>query len=72
MDFRRDWWRFLLTLFVIWLVFLMDLEGRSFAQHVVRIATTPETKELGYAIGEKFGRMMDDVRRRADISRSRY
>ena len=44
MDFRRDWWRFLLTLFVIWLVFLMDLEGRSFAQHVARIATTRETK----------------------------
>ena len=72
MDFRRDWWRLLLTLCVIWRVFLMDLEGRSFAQHVARIATTPETKELGYAIGEKFGRMMDDVRRRADLSRSRY
>jgi hypothetical protein len=72
MDFKRDWWRFVLTLFVIWLVFLMDLEGRSFAQHVVRIATTPETKELGYAIGEKFGRMFDDVRRRADLGRSRY
>lgn len=72
MDFKRDWWRFLLTLLVIWLVFFMDLEGRSFAQHVVRIATTPETQELGYAIGEKFGRMVDDVRRRADLGRSRY
>jgi len=69
---RRDWWRLLLGLFVIWLVFFMDLEGRSFAEHVARIAGTPETKELGYAIGEKFARAMDDVRRRTDVSRSRY
>jgi len=72
MDWRRDWWRVVLGVFVIWLVFFMDLEGRSFAQHVVRIARTPETRELGYAIGEKFGRVFDDVRRRADIERYRY
>lgn len=72
MDWRRDWWRVVLGVFVIWLVFFMDLEGRSFAQHVIRIARTPETRELGYAIGEKVGRIMDDVRRRAYSSRSHY
>lgn len=72
MELRRDWWRVVLGLFVIYLLFFMDLDGRSFAQHVLRIARTPETRDLGYAIGEKVARIMDNVRHRADLSRSRY
>ena len=64
MDFRRDWWRILLTVVVIWLVFIMDLEGRSFAGHLWRIANTPETHELGEAIGDKFATFFHGVSRR--------
>lgn len=64
MDFRRDWWRILLTVLVVWLVFIMDLEGRSFAGHLWRIANTPETHELGEAIGDKFATFFHGVSRR--------
>ena len=65
MDFKRDWWRILLGVLSVWLVFFMDLNGRSFASHMWRIANTPETHELGEAIGEKFSRFFHGVSRRA-------
>jgi hypothetical protein len=61
MDLKRDWWRILLGLFVIWLVFFMDLDGRSFASHLYRIVNTPETHELGDAIGDKFASLFHGV-----------
>jgi hypothetical protein len=66
MDFKRDWWRILLAVFAVWLVFFMDLDGRSFAGHLVRIVNTPETHELGDAIGDKFVSFFGGVRRRFD------
>jgi hypothetical protein len=66
MDFKRDWWRILLGVFVIWLVFFMDLEGRSFASHMLRIVNTPETHELGDAIGEKFSTLFRGISRRIE------
>lgn len=35
---------------VVWLVFFMNLGTRTFAQHIIRIATTPEAKELAYEV----------------------
>ena len=64
MDLKRDWWRILLALFAVWLVFFMDLDGRSFASHVVRIVNTPETHELGDAIGDKFATFFRGVSNR--------
>jgi hypothetical protein len=66
MDFKRDWWRILLGVFVVWLVFFMDLEGRSFAGHMLRIVNTPETHELGDAIGDKFATFFRGVSRRIE------
>jgi len=64
MDFKRDWWRILLAVLAVWLVFFMDLNGRPFISHVYRIVTTPETQELGEAIGDKFSALFHNVRRR--------
>ena len=64
MDFTRYWWRILLTVLVVWLVFFMDLEGRSFAGHLRRIARTPETHELFDAIGYKVSSVFRGVRER--------
>jgi hypothetical protein len=66
MDFKRDWWRILLGVLAVWLVFFMDLSGRSFASHVWRIVNTPETYELGEAIGEKFATFFRGVSRRIE------
>jgi hypothetical protein len=72
MDFKRDWWRILLTVVVVWLVFIMDLEGRSFAGHLWRIANTPETHELGEAIGDKFATLFHGVRHRLGVAYDDY
>ncbi|MEY4576604.1 MAG: hypothetical protein RL701_1307 [Pseudomonadota bacterium] len=36
----------------VYFIFFMTLGTRTFAQHVIRIATTPESKDLAY---EAFG-----------------
>jgi hypothetical protein len=66
MDFKRDWWRILLGVLTVWLLFFMDLNGRSFVNHLWRIANTPETYELGEAIGEKFATFFRGVSRRIE------
>jgi hypothetical protein len=47
--------RVVLTAVVIYLVFFLSLGTRTFFQHVRRIVTTPEAKELSYELTETLG-----------------
>jgi len=40
------------AIMTVYFIFFMNLGTRTFAQHVLRIATTPEAKDLAY---EMFG-----------------
>lgn len=44
-----------LTAIAIYLVFFLSLGTRTFFQHVMRIVTTPEAKELRYELTETIG-----------------
>lgn len=46
--FKKNGAKIITALVVIYLVFFMSLGTRTFAQHIIRITTTPEAKELGY------------------------
>lgn len=52
------------ALMVVYLVFFMSLGTRTFAQHVIRIATTPEAKELAYEMFATASEAADAVTRR--------
>ncbi|MET0390323.1 MAG: hypothetical protein ABW321_30405 [Polyangiales bacterium] len=43
---KKNGAKFLTALVLIYLIFFMNLGTRTFAQHIYRIVTTPEAKEL--------------------------
>jgi hypothetical protein len=57
-----------MTLLALYGVFLMDLGGRSFANHVVRILKTPESRELGSELVGKATDAASGARRRAMLA----
>jgi hypothetical protein len=50
---KKHGWQILVGLIAAYLLFVMDLGGRSFAGHVVRIAGTTEVRQLGQAVANK-------------------
>ena len=56
----------------IYLIFFLSLGTRTFFQHVVRIVTTPEAKELGYELQETIGSAAVAVTRKIRGDRPLY
>ncbi|MET0386103.1 MAG: hypothetical protein ABW321_09110 [Polyangiales bacterium] len=52
----------------LYLLFVMDLGGRSFARHVVRVFKTPEMRELGSEIANKVIDVASGAKRRAVLA----
>ncbi|MEY4581713.1 MAG: hypothetical protein RL701_6416 [Pseudomonadota bacterium] len=49
-SFKKNGPKIAIALMVAYFVFVLNLGTRTFAQHVIRIATTPESKELAYEV----------------------
>jgi hypothetical protein len=47
---KKNGAKIITALMAFYFIFIMNLGTRTFAQHVIRIATTPEARELGYEV----------------------
>ena len=64
--------RLVLGAIVVYLIFFLSLGSRTFFQHVVRVWTTPEARELGYELQETIGSAALAVTRRIRGDRLPY
>ena len=61
-----------ISLVAVYLVFFLSLGTRTFAQHVLRIARTPEVQELGEELADTLASATDSVKRRLRGGASDY
>jgi len=64
--------RVLLGAIIIYFLFFFSLGTRTFFQHMARIVTTPEAKELGYELRETIGSAAVAVTRKVRGDRPPY
>ena len=65
---KKEGWKIVAGVFVLYGLFVMDLDGHSFAGHVARIAQTPESRELGHAMLDKVVHVASGTRRRVMLA----
>jgi len=72
---KKHSWKVLAALggfYVFYLIFLMNLGTRTFAQHLLRIATTPEAQDLASEVFDTLGEAVGAVTSRVRGAISGY